>query len=127
MGMEDTYGQLMVQAGGPVSVVALRGEHDHVSKSQLEGIVETLLSNPTTRAVIIDLSDTDFVNLPVVGALAHATERASGSQKHFIVVLPEAGRAIVHRLFSLIEADAVLRVVPTMQDALHAARQEVGR
>ncbi|HET6847886.1 MAG TPA: STAS domain-containing protein [Gaiellales bacterium] len=119
--MDDTYGQLVVQAGGPVGVVSLRGEHDHVSRSQLEGIVETLLDDVSTRAVIIDLTDTDFVNLPVVGALARATERANGRDKHFIVVLPEAGRSIVRRLFELIEADTVLRVVPSMEDALAAA------
>ena len=119
--MDDTYGQLVVQAGGPVGVVSLRGEHDHVSRSQLEGIVETLLDDVSTRAVIIDLTDTDFVNLPVVGALARATERANGRDKHFIVVLPEAGRSIVRRLFELIEADTLLRVVPSMEDALAAA------
>jgi anti-anti-sigma factor len=126
MGMEETYGQLIVQAGGPVGVVSLRGEHDHVSKSQLEGIVETLLDDPSTRAVIVDLSDTDFVNLPVVGALARATERANGRDKQFIVVLPEAGRSIVRRLFELIEADTLLRVVPSMEEALATARGEAG-
>ncbi len=119
--MDDIYGQLVVQAGGPVGVVSLRGEHDHVSKSQLEGIVETLLDDASTRAVIIDLSDTDFVNLPVVGALARATERANGRDKRFIVVLPEAGRPIIRRLFELIEADTLLKVVPSMEDAFAAA------
>lgn len=107
-----------------MGVVSLRGEHDHVSKSQLEGIVETLLDDASTQAVIIDLSDTDFVNLPVVGALARATERANARDKHFIVVLPEAGKAIIRRLFDLIEADTMLRVVPSMEDALQSARGE---
>jgi anti-anti-sigma factor len=126
MSREEIFGQLLVQAGGPVSVVALRGEHDHVSKSQLEGIVETLLEDASTKAVIVDLSDTDFVNLPVVGALARATERASESKKHFIVVLPDQGTPIVRRLFELIEADAILHVVSSMQDAVDAARKDAG-
>jgi anti-anti-sigma regulatory factor len=101
-----------------------RGEYDHVSKSQLEGIVETLLDDASTRAVVIDLSDTDFVNLPVVDALARATECASARQKHFIVVLPQAAGPVVRRLFDLIEADTLLRVVPSMQDALEATSKD---
>ena len=124
MGMEEMHGRIVVQAGGPVSVVALHGEHDHVSKSQLEGIVGTLLDESSTRAVIVDLSDTDFVNLPVVGALVRATERSATGGKHLLVVLPEEGRPIVRRLFDVIEADAVLRLMPSMAEAMKAADKQ---
>ena len=123
--MDAVYGQIFVRTGGPVSVVALHGEHDHVSKSQLERLVETLLDAESARAVIVDLSDTDFVNLPVVGALTRATERA-GRDKQVVVVLPEAGTPIVRRLFDVIEANRLLHMVPSMEDALAAVRQEPG-
>lgn len=124
MGMGDTDGRIVVEAGGPVSVVALRGEHDDVSKSQLEGLVETLLEDRSTRAVIIDLSDTDFVNLPVIGALARATNHAASQQKHLVVVLPDTAKVIVRRLFDLIEVDRLVQVVPTMQDAVNVAASD---
>jgi anti-anti-sigma factor len=126
MGMDRFYGQIHIRTGGPVNVVALQGEHDHVSKSQLERIVETLLDDPLARAVIFDLSNTDFVNLPVLGTLTRATERA-GRDKHVIVVLPEVGSPIVRRLFDVTDAEKRLHVVPTMEDAVAAARQEPGR
>jgi|tagenome__1003787_1003787.scaffolds.fasta_scaffold20977981_8 anti-anti-sigma factor len=127
MGIGDTLGRIVVQAGGPVSVVALRGEHDDVSKSQLEGIVETLLRDASTRAVVVDLSDTDFVNLPVIGALARATNDAADRGKHLVVVLPETAKAIVRRLFELVETDRIVHVVPTMQDAVKVAASEASR
>jgi anti-anti-sigma factor len=124
MGIGDTEGRIVVETGGPISVVTLRGEHDDVSKSQLEGLVETLLEDGSTRAVIVDLSDTDFVNLPVIGALARATNRAASQQKHLVVVLPDTAKAIVRRLFDLIEVDRLVQVVPTMQDAVDVAASD---
>jgi hypothetical protein len=40
------------------------------------------------------------------------------------VVLPDTAKAIVRRLFDLVEVDRLVQVVPTMQDAVNVAASD---
>jgi anti-anti-sigma factor len=120
MGNGYEHGRIVVEAGGPVSVVSLHGEHDHSTRARLESLVTALLDDSDATAVVVDLSETDFMNVPVLGALKRAHSHADDRGKRLIVVLPETGRAIVRRLFEVTEAHSMFDVSPSLEAALEA-------
>jgi anti-anti-sigma factor len=120
MGIFPQPGRIFVESGGPVSVVSLRGEHDHSTRPRLESLVPALLEDAEATAVVVDLSETEFVNVPVLGALRRAHDAARDRDKRLVVVLPETGAAIVRRLFEVTESHTFLDVEASLEDALQA-------
>jgi anti-anti-sigma factor len=103
-----------------VSVVSLRGQHDQATRPRLESLVTALLEDAEATAVVVDLSETDFVNVPVLGALRRAHAAANDRDKRLVVVLPQTGASIVRRLFEVTEAHTFFEVEASLDDALEA-------
>lgn len=120
MGSRSAYGRILVEAGGPVSVVSLLGEHDHATRPRLESLVTALLEDREASAVVVDLSDAEFVNVPILGALKRAHAAAGDRGKRLVVVLPETGASIVRRLFDVTEAHTFFDLSTSLEDALQA-------
>jgi anti-anti-sigma factor len=120
MGITPQPGRIFVESGGPVSVVSLRGQHDQATRPRLESLVTALLEDAEATAVVVDLSATDFVNVPVLGALRRAHAAAIDRDKRLVVVLPQTGASIVRRLFEVTEAHTFFEVEASLDDALEA-------
>ena len=111
----------VAEDGDGVRVVALTGELDFLSASDL-GARLSEMRGQTGNSVVIDVSGLTFIdstglNVLVAGAQAiQATTPVvvAGASKH------------VSRVFEIVRLDETVRVEPTIEDAMRAAREGRG-
>jgi anti-anti-sigma factor len=104
-----------------VAVVALRGEHDQYSSRAIsETIADELEAG---RSVVVDLSETAFLDSTCAGALLVADQRATTSGLRLVVALTDDTPTPVVRLFHTARLGTILRVEPSLAGALTLARQ----
>jgi anti-anti-sigma factor len=123
-GRGPTQGRIVVETDGQVSVVSLHGEHDFSSRPRLEALVATLLEQ--SRGVVIDLSEVEFLNVPVLGALRRAADLAVKEHKGFAVSLPAEGSWSVRRLFEVTTAHDLFPVVDSVDEGVALVEQTAG-
>jgi anti-sigma B factor antagonist len=110
--------RVVVDHLGPSSwQISLWGEHDLSTVPQLENALDEVFSQGTT--IVIDLSETTFVDSSVIGALIDAQVRANGNAgEELVVVAPPGSRAA--EVIELAGVRPVLRVYNSRADAENA-------
>jgi anti-anti-sigma factor len=103
-------GQVVVEQLPDVSVVELRGEHDISTAGALQAELNAVLA--TGASVIVDLSETTFIDSSIVGALFHAPTTPGR-----IVAVAAPPGTLPRRVIDLIALSAA---IPTF-DSRHAA------
>jgi hypothetical protein len=76
--------------------------------------------------VVIDLSEAEFLNVPVLGALRRAADLAVKEQKGFAVSLPAGGSWSVRRLFEVTTAHDLFPVVDSVDEGVALVEQTAG-
>lgn len=113
-----TEGQIDVEhLSGTTAAVVLRGEHDVYTVPALRERLGEL--HERELYVIIDLSQTAFLDSSVLGALLGATETARGQGKDVAVVLGDPPTQAVARIFEVTGLSDVVPTRPTRAEAHH--------
>jgi anti-anti-sigma factor len=105
-----------IEQGEAAAVVALRGEHDLSTAEELRRQLEPLGENRST--IVVDLTDTDFIDSSVLGVLIAEHDRADRSGGRFAVVLGQGAAHGVRRVFDLAGVEGVLNVVSSREEAV---------
>jgi len=96
-------------------VVSLRGEHDISTAPDLRGALER--AHAAGGAVVVDLTDAEFVDSTVLQALLQGRDPADqGAERRLVLVVPEYG--VARRLLSLTNLDQLIPTYPTRAQAL---------
>jgi anti-sigma B factor antagonist len=102
-----------------VHVFSVKGELDLETSPQLrEPLLETI--DKGARAVLVDLSDCDFIDstgLATLVAAWKALEERNGAQGSLILCCPDEQ---VERLFKLTGLDEAIRILPGRDEAIEA-------
>jgi anti-anti-sigma factor len=98
-------------------VVLLRGEHDLATSAEVAGVVANVVG--TCRSVVIDLSETEFIDCSIVHVLEESRDlgRARGHQVTFQI---RTG-SFVERVLDLTGMLDALPVYRTRADAIEAS------
>jgi len=105
--------QLDTRHAGAATVVAVRGEVDHFSAPQLRAELDSAV-DAGAGTVVVDLSDTDFLDSSGLGALMALNKRLASGAGSLVVVCPQPH---LRKLFAISHLDEVLAV----RDSLNAA------
>ncbi|MGH3644688.1 MAG: STAS domain-containing protein [Mycobacterium sp.] len=103
------------QSTRDVMVVTATGELDALTAPRLDDAITSALRVPSI-ALIVDLSELDFLSSAGMASLV-AGNRAAGGSKQFCVV---ADGPVTARPMKLIGLDSELRLYPSMDAALNA-------
>jgi anti-anti-sigma factor len=113
-------GSIVVERSEPgVAVVALVGEHDAYSAPKLE--LEFALLQFDRYSIVVDLSETTFVDSAIVSVLLRAKENAKDAGRKLALVLDETTGDAVIRLFDVTGLRDVFPTGKTPRAALDAA------
>jgi anti-sigma B factor antagonist len=96
-------------------VIALTGEHDLSSVDELR---EALDQAAPARLIVVDLSQTAFIDSAVLGALIASHRRAGEDGHRWALVVGQGSGAAVRRILELTGLDAVMPVHASRDDAL---------
>jgi anti-anti-sigma factor len=100
-----------------VWVVELGGEHDLSTVGELHSTLEAIFARGTT--IVLDLSQTTFIDSSVLSELIVAQERADGNpDEHLAIVAPQEGNAA--RLIGLVDAARLFSLYETRAEALES-------
>jgi anti-sigma B factor antagonist len=109
-------GQIDVeQLSANTAAVVLRGEHDVYTVPALRERLAEL--HDRDQCVIVDLSQTAFLDSSVLGALLGATETARAGGRDVAVVLGDPPTQAVARIFEVTGLAEVLPTRPTRAEA----------
>jgi anti-anti-sigma factor len=106
-----------IEQGDSAAVVALRGEHDLSTAEELRRQLGPL-GEAQGGAIIVDLTDTAFIDSSVLGVLIAEHDRAGRNGGRFTVVLGEGAAHGVRRVFDLAGVGSVLNVVGSREEAV---------
>jgi anti-sigma B factor antagonist len=110
----------LLQHDRPLGIVALHGEHDAFSSTRLENELAVLLDGGF--GVVIDLTETSFIDSQTLSVLLGARHRAEETAAGFTVVLPDDGHAHVHRLLDVTGLKSAFALYESRAEACAAAR-----
>jgi anti-anti-sigma factor len=105
-----------IEQGESAAVVALRGEHDLSTAEELRRHLEPLAE--TQIPIVVDLTDTAFIDSSVLGVLIAEHDRADKTGGRFTVVLGDGASHGVRRVFDLAGVSSVLNVVGSREEAV---------
>jgi anti-anti-sigma factor len=105
-----------IEQGDSAAVVALRGEHDLSTAEELRRQLGPL--GDAQAVVVVDLTDTAFIDSSVLGVLIAEHDRAGRNGGRFAVVLGEGSAHGVRRVFDLAGVGSVLNVVGSREEAV---------
>ena len=113
-------GAISVDRSEPgVAVVALSGEHDAYSAPKLE--LELALLQFDRYSVVIDMSETVFIDSAIVSVLLRARENAKVANRKFALVLDDSTGPSVWTIFEVTGLGDVFPTGKTPRAALDAA------
>jgi anti-sigma B factor antagonist len=117
-----TDGQIDVERlSDTTAAIILRGEHDVYTVPALRGRLDEL--HGQSLDVLIDLSQTTFLDSSVLGALLAATETARAQQRDVALVLGDPPTQAVARIFEVTRLGDVLATHPTRAAAQGSLRE----
>jgi anti-anti-sigma factor len=93
-------------------IVELVGEHDLATHGDVE---RALMEITSGEACIIDLTPATFIDSSILTVLVQATTRDGLCASTVVVAPPESPAA---RLFQITQATSVVKVCPSLDDAL---------
>jgi anti-anti-sigma factor len=94
-------------------VVVLTGEHDLSSVDELRRAFEQASSG----SLMVDLSDTAFIDSAVLGALIASHREATDQGRPWALIVGNGSGAAVRRILELTGLDAVMPVYSSREDA----------
>lgn len=103
-----------------MAIVAVRGEHESFSAPKLAGDLEALLGEGL--ALVIDLSEADFLDSTVVSVLLRARFDARERGSKLAIVVDDSTGWPVRRLFEVTGLDEVFDIAPSRKAAIAAVR-----
>ena len=101
------------------TVVAVRGEVDLATAPALKNRLLELVADGKTE-IVVDLTDTDFLDSTGLGAVVAAYKRVRAHDGHLRLV---ATSARVKRVFEITNLDRVVPICATVEEAC-ASKQE---
>lgn len=113
----DLHVQVVVEQDSGVWVLTLRGEHDISVEPSLHEELDRVFAAGST--VVVDLSEADFIDSSVLGALIHGHHRASKEPHQIAVVIPDSN-TLVSRLLRMTGLGTILDTYPSRADAIAA-------
>jgi anti-sigma B factor antagonist len=99
-----------------VAVIALIGEHELFSVLEIERALDDAIREQ--RAVVVDLSGTEFLDSSVVAILLRAREEAHVQGASFALVIDDSTGQSVRQLFEITGLATIFRVVSSRAEAL---------
>jgi anti-anti-sigma factor len=115
-------GTIEVDRDGGVQVLALHGEHDISTASDLREALDR--AHESGGSVVVDMSDVDFVDSTVLQGLLSGRDRAGGAGSRFAIVVPETG--VARRLLSLTSLQELIPTYTSRTDAVAAVGRSAG-
>jgi anti-anti-sigma factor len=113
-----------VQIHSPsASVVTLRGEHDLSSRPEL---MLALAAASEHRNVLVDLSESTFIDSSIISALLLTSKRLQGRDGALELVIPPAARAM-HRVMEVTGVQAVLASHETREGGIASIESQQPR
>jgi len=110
-------GTTTLRRDGEIWLLTLTGEHDLTTTKQLDDEMERIAASGTS--VVIDLSQTTFIDSQVIAWLQRWWRRSCQSTHLHLAVATGQGTSPVTRLFELASLADTLPCYPTTTDALH--------
>jgi len=95
-------------------VVALTGDHDLSTVPDLQ----TALADAADCDVIVDLTDTTFIDSAVLGTLLASHRDATAAGRRWSLVVGDGSGAAVQRILELTGLGSVMAVYATREEAL---------
>jgi anti-sigma B factor antagonist len=100
----------------PTAVVALVGEHDAYSSDRLQQELALLLEG--RQRIVVDLTETTFMDSTTLSALLSARRRAEEQRLGFALVLPVEERTQVDELLDLTGLRSAFVIDGGLDDAI---------
>jgi anti-anti-sigma factor len=119
-------GTLEVESVGEVDVLRLLGEHDLASAPELGRVLRSLVDGD--GGVVVDVSETEFIDASIVGALADGDMLLRERRRR--LVLQTGTKAVVRRVLEVAAVERLFTCVNDRAAAVEMARlgkQEVGQ
>ena len=117
-------GTIEVDREGDLQVVSLHGEHDISTAPELRGALER--AQAAGDAVVVDLTEVEFVDSTVLQALLQGRPSAEqGAERRLVLVVPDDG--VARRLLSLTNLDELIPAYTTRAEAIAALGGRAGR
>lgn len=113
----------VADVAGHVGVVSLLGEHDLATQAELEDAVAAVLD--ADADVVVDLSETEFIDSSTIHSLERARQLAAERGKR-VTVQTSTQHAIVERVLELTGALAAWPVYRTRDEAVDALTKAAG-
>ena len=92
-----------------VALVALAGEHELYGALKLQEQIDTLIAEGVS--IVIDLTETVFIDSSIVGVLLAAQKHAAESHVDYTVVLGKSTGQSVRRMFEITGLSDILPLV----------------
>ena len=97
------------------TVIQLRGDADAYAAPRIRSDLASALS--TAAPLVIDLSQTTFVDSTIVGVLLEGLAEYEKRERALVLLLPDEAAPEVHRLFDLTGLTSLLPVVRSWDEA----------
>lgn len=110
----------LVPSSPKVGRVALVGEHDAYSAPHLED--ELALLRDSGLGVVIDLTETTFIDSQTLSVLLSARHDAAAARLGFVVALPPNDYTQVHRILDMTGLQTAFAIEPDVDSAVASAR-----
>ena len=99
-------------------VLAVRGEIDLFTAPELKQVLAESIEAGRVR-IIVDLSETTFLDSTALGVLIGAVKRLRSRDGQLVIVNTDANIA---KTFEITGLDKIFTIVPTVEDALRSGR-----
>jgi anti-sigma B factor antagonist len=102
-----------------MSIVSLVGEHETFSAEQIQKTLDEAIDDGL--AVIVDLTQTDFLDSAAVGVLLRARDEAQRRSLRFALVIDDSTGWPVRQLLDVTGLISVFPIAETREDAIAGA------
>jgi anti-anti-sigma factor len=109
----------VLRRNGAASIVTLLGEHDLSTAEELRSALGD--ASAAGDGVVVDLSETLFIDSAVLGALIASHREVTAEGRGWAVVVGRGSGAAVRRIFELTGLDSLMAVYERADDAVMAA------
>jgi len=111
---------LDIRAEDGVVVAQLKGEIDLANARPIGSLITGAVTNDV-RGVVLDLTDTTYLDSSGVHLVFELHERLRARQQRLVLAIPAGSR--IRRVLDLVNVEAVIPVVPDVEGAKSAARE----
>jgi len=102
-----------------MAIVSLVGEHETFSAEQIQKTLDDAINDGL--AVIVDLTQTDFLDSAAVGVLLRARDNAQRRSLRFALVIDDSTGWPVRQLLDVTGLISVFPIAETREDAIAGA------